>query len=916
MTMADRNHTTSYQIQTNQALKALKALNNETASMIKSVTKGRASMVALQADVKTGALVIQAQAGAMRKALRVQAQMGASANQLAEAQRTVNDVAKETGRSQIEVARALEKVTRETGSAAEGLRQLRAEMSGERDAAKQAAAAERDAAAARAQAAKEANKARERAAELNREIANGSLLLEEQTNARRRALEVMGEFGGTQAQITQANELLTQGERAGAAGATQQANAMRGLMETTENASVAMRHYKDATFIASVEGKKAEDVARELGQQIKGLPPSLQRAVVNLRKMGISMTHIKAGAAAMGAAVVGAAATVHNAVKDMAATSIKAAVQADAQASVAVRNLNTSIEVLKITTGGLVVQTKAWDDGISRNTARVDALQRALSNLTPKQKAIGAAQLESAAAAAMGRNNYMLLTTSVDALIGVYDDLMGVQAIVNQQGSAFRAMYSQPLGLSKRAAEIDNMTRSIKGMAGALRMLGFTSESASSPFKSFLGKRDDAIKGIEGLRASEAGMTIEQKKPRSGGGGGGGGGPKLTADQKLVEGLFEGAQGHMAKDNEAAARATFEAFRAQEHERQGMLERRVQILKHMRTQEARGAAAMRDFNRATADQAPALQALAEAGRAYQEAMGMGVDGENPVHQMTMAFERQTELIHGMNDAYTSLAEGGIRATTDALGGMISNLSAGTFKGGEFAKGLIGSFGSLFKQVGTGLILLGSGVKAIVGGITSPAAAIAIGTGLVVIGGAMEGFAARGSGGGSGAATASAVQSGFTQSTDRLLDKRDNDRPIVLYMEEGGLYREVMSNVKRGQESGSCWRHEPRSLHTAVYNRGPDIIQQRRRRRAERRGQRYREPGAPVGWQSLLQLQDRRRRSVRQPGSGVRRRGGDSHQSHRDPGACLGQRGTGHTSLADQWLGHELRRQMDPRIHDI
>lgn len=161
-------------------------------------------------------------------------------------------------------------------------------------------------------------------------------------------------------------------------------------------------------------------------------------------------------------------------------------------------------------------------------------------------------------------------------------------------------------------------------------------------------------------------------------------------------------------------------------------------------------------------------------------------------QATIAFGQ------AVAQSFGQLASGSIQIAADALGNFTSQLASGKFKAADFAKNIMASFGSLFRQVGTGLILLGTGVDSIKTGITSPGALIAIGAGMVIVGGALEGALGGGSGGGGGA-TASAVQRGFQTSTDRLLEDRNRDRALEVNLKVQGFQQAVWQTVNEGAD---------------------------------------------------------------------------------------------------------------------
>lgn len=96
------------------------------------------------------------------------------------------------------------------------------------------------------------------------------------------------------------------------------------------------------------------------------------------------------------------------------------------------------------------------------------------------------------------------------------------------------------------------------------------------------------------------------------------------------------------------------------------------------------------------------------------------------------------------------------------------------------------------QAGQSFVLLGTGLKNISLGVTSPAGLISIGVGMLALGGALKGFAARqregagGAGGGDGGQTAQALQRFGRQ---------------LFARETGQESREVMINIEGRQMRG-------------------------------------------------------------------------------------------------------------------
>ena len=135
-----------------------------------------------------------------------------------------------------------------------------------------------------------------------------------------------------------------------------------------------------------------------------------------------------------------------------------------------------------------------------------------------------------------------------------------------------------------------------------------------------------------------------------------------------------------------------------------------------------------------------------------------------------------------NTIFTDLANGGIALAAQGISGFVESLVSGEASLASFGLALLSSIGDLLNQAGQAFILLGAGVDNIDKGIFSPGALIAIGVGMLALGGAMKGFAARGQGGDRGG-------SGQTAQALERFGRRLFDREV------GQESREVTINIE-------------------------------------------------------------------------------------------------------------------------
>ncbi|NBT52081.1 MAG: hypothetical protein EBT12_11115 [Marivivens sp.] len=84
------------------------------------------------------------------------------------------------------------------------------------------------------------------------------------------ALDTMVEFGASIEDLERATRRLNKTQKDGLRGTAQQANALRTLVDESENAEFAIRNMEKATKIATQTGLKLEDAGRQLGMAFRG----------------------------------------------------------------------------------------------------------------------------------------------------------------------------------------------------------------------------------------------------------------------------------------------------------------------------------------------------------------------------------------------------------------------------------------------------------------------------------------------------------------------------------------------------------------------------------------------------------------------------------------------------------------------
>jgi hypothetical protein len=155
--------------------------------------------------------------------------------------------------------------------------------------------------------------------------------------------------------------------------------------------------------------------------------------------------------------------------------------------------------------------------------------------------------------------------------------------------------------------------------------------------------------------------------------------------------------------------------------------------------------------------------------------------------------------------FTDLANGGISLAWESVAGMTQALIEGGDAMQAFGAGLLASLGDLLTQAGMAFVMMGTGVENIKLGITAPGALIAIGVGMLALGGALKGFATRaqpggGGGGGDGGKTAQALQRFGRQLFDRQMGQESKN--VMINIEGRQMRGYVLDVASDGLRTGS------------------------------------------------------------------------------------------------------------------
>lgn len=188
------------------------------------------------------------------------------------------------------------------------------------------------------------------------------------------------------------------------------------------------------------------------------------------------------------------------------------------------------------------------------------------------------------------------------------------------------------------------------------------------------------------------------------------------------------------------------------------------------------------------------QGLFERGAAQQLAGFMGGFGEIAQSSFGMAREAVQGFTSAMqaSQAMINTLGTGLVNIGAAAGAGLGGLLVGAKAGDAGIKQILDSLGSLAIQMGTMLVLAGSGFAALPGFVTA-GAAIGYGSALIVAGGAMKGGASLMGAGGGGRASSAASTGGFTAPDIGTQSARDTRSSTTILMLNGEILGQVIED---------------------------------------------------------------------------------------------------------------------------
>lgn len=599
--------------------------------------------------------------------------------------------------------------------------------------------------------------------QLTREIFKGNLAFQEVRSRIQNALETMIEFGATQKQVEQGFREITRVAKLTGRSQAEVARALEKLTDESGDATRALKELEGVVVRASASGERLEDAATRTGRSIavsrNELDPfgaALARADLQLEKWGFGFISAKQLLTGFLAAV----GTVTGAVTAFAHKALTAAIERNIEAKRSVEDLSASYDNLAASIGNAVMRSESYKETTTGLTTDMNAFAAILNQS-------GTSLWEVAAGGMALLSAFNPLAVLMAPLIFIVKDVQGAFRILAEQENILHANTKRVNGIlaDTPAAATAAANALANPLVAQLVAVGRQADIAGEAIQSMLNIAAQGELGRINAAAGRANVVGQEL------------GKVMDAGERASN------QGRQARKSGGGGKKKRDIFDFEPTQRK--VDAWGQLLDDLIGEKDKPEAKVINIplpNRFQAISGIDTSKLDEQNKRVKEA----------------AEEFDTGLsankIAAVNRSFEDLANGGIALVTAGLGDMIAQMVSGDFSVAKFAKGVIGQFGSLFRKTGEGLILLGLGVDSIKTGITSGAALVAIGAGLTIVGGAMEGIAS--SGGRGAAGSASAIQQGFSQSTDRLLDAQKDTKPLVVYLEEEGAKR-VLARTLRG-----------------------------------------------------------------------------------------------------------------------
>ena len=643
------------------------------------------------------------------------------------------------------------------------------------------------------------------------------------------AIQSIAEFGGEVKHGVAALDQINAVSKSTGKSLTLVANAARMLADEGEDAAAASKHLGTAMELASKKMLKTEDAGRILGRTLRGdvaalkeLSPAASRAAdkiakiadpalraklgmqllnreikgsprildrmnsrmavadAKLESMGLGFVSVKT--LAMGAAA--AIAAVGAAAWKVATVSLEAYIKQSSNAKQQMADLTTATDKLKVALGGLIFEMGGGSEALDEWTKRADRATKLTHELEAWMTKMGLGYKSTAPEVKETSQSMEDANAIIDQ---TQKELMGMVATLNP---FTRALFKGADAIDFTAVSIDLLaeeagisTSATQGQATALQnslvpalwnvtgVVGSLTakyrslaDAARSAWDAQVASGQIHIDPMTGAPTQFEGPTPHSgkffpsgKKPKGGGGGGGGGGGR--------------------KGSQVPAWMQIEIDKA---------DLMYETWKEETTQAEKSL-----LDAASGMMASSLGVTMPIIIAQAEALKAEIDGLNAVAAAS-------------NKIWTDLATGGISLAFESISGMTQALVEGGDALQAFGAGLLASLGDLLTQAGMAFVMLGTGVENIKLGVTAPGALIAIGVGMLALGGALKGFATRaqpgGGGGGDGGKTAQALQRFGRQLFDRQMGQESKN--VMINIEGRQMRGYVLDVASDGLRTGS------------------------------------------------------------------------------------------------------------------
>mgnify|MGYP003132367089 CR=1 FL=1 len=601
----------------------------------------------------------------------------------------------------------------------------------------------------------------------------------------------MVEFGASTDQVNQAIEALKKTSGAGSRGLAQQANVLRTLVDESEDADAAMRNMSRAFELAAATGEKAEDAGRKLGRLLKGDTSVLRDFDAEARRVADALDKIqdptKRAALAqreLTKALRRQSSALGKAKDELASLDVELA-----KVGLSAKSIAGGIVALGAAmAGATLVNIKNFAEANKEVGEQLDSSAKAIKRAS---EAVGEAQLN-ILGGSENISNFGLVTEGLtDDLIALREEYIGFIKISPDLVRGVAEVASEYLGLDSALNLVNDATRTNR--LGTIEQINLHKEHLRAVRALRIEEEERAKQAkAEELRKAQVRSGQLIIDPLTGA-------ETLLAGPAPFAGPFSPA-GRGAPRGGGGGRAQSRAPTAAE------------LLAFGPTSAELGMTGQQ-----------ALAGLGGSSIPPSLMMDMGMRAMGPldlgsqlranletVDQTTTALDSLDQQGISTNKVFTDLANGGIALAAQGISGFVENLVAGEASLASFGLALLSSIGDLLNQAGQAFILLGAGVDNIDKGIFSPGALIAIGVGMLALGGAMKGFAARGQGGGGGGGGGQTAQA-LERFGRRLFDREvgQESREVTINIEGRSMRGFVLDVAADGARRGQLAPVTPR-----------------------------------------------------------------------------------------------------------